>query len=82
MTSPTRGRSTARLSLLASGRPLFTSGETGSPSAPLDRRTLEDAAVSQSEAAQLSECTFRAGVDENGRPMGGSFSVEYVWKLD
>ena len=32
--------------------------------------------------AKLSECTFRAGVDENGRPMGGSFSVEYVWKLD
>jgi periplasmic protein TonB len=31
---------------------------------------------------KLGECTFRAGLDENGRPMGGTFTVEYVWKLD
>ncbi len=32
--------------------------------------------------AKLSECTFRAGADENGRPVGASFEVEYVWKLN
>ena len=25
---------------------------------------------------------FKPGSDENGKPMGGSFDVEYVWKLD
>jgi protein TonB len=33
-------------------------------------------------ASKLSECKFRAGVDENGKPMGASFDVDYVWKLD
>jgi protein TonB len=31
---------------------------------------------------KLSECTFKAGQDENGKPVGASFDVEYVWKLD
>ncbi|MBU6260047.1 MAG: energy transducer TonB, partial [Burkholderiales bacterium] len=31
--------------------------------------------------AKLSECTFKAGLDEHGKPVGGSFDVEYVWKL-
>lgn len=32
--------------------------------------------------AKLSECTFRPGIDENGKPVGGTFNVEYVWKLN
>jgi protein TonB len=32
--------------------------------------------------SKLSECSFKAGSDENGRPTGASFDVEYVWKLD
>jgi periplasmic protein TonB len=32
--------------------------------------------------AKLSECTFKAGSDENGKPVGASFEVEYVWKLE
>jgi protein TonB len=32
--------------------------------------------------AKLSECSFTAGSDENGRPVGASFDVDYVWKLD
>jgi periplasmic protein TonB len=32
--------------------------------------------------SKLSECTFRAGQDENGRPVGATFQVDYVWKLD
>jgi protein TonB len=31
---------------------------------------------------KLSECSFKPGLDENGRPTGGTFEVEYVWKLD
>lgn len=30
---------------------------------------------------KLSECIFKPGIDENGRPVGGTFDVEYVWKL-
>lgn len=31
--------------------------------------------------SKLAGCYFTAGVDENGRPMGGTFEVDYVWKL-
>lgn len=31
---------------------------------------------------KLSECSFRPGADENGRPVGASFDVEYVWKIE
>lgn len=37
----------------------------------LDRVTL----------AKLSDCNFKAGADENGRAVGATFEVEYVWKL-
>lgn len=30
---------------------------------------------------KLSECTFRPGIDETGKAVGGTFDVEYVWKL-
>ena len=30
---------------------------------------------------KLSSCRFRPGIDENGKTTGGSFDVEYVWKL-
>ncbi|MCY7316044.1 MAG: energy transducer TonB, partial [Rubrivivax sp.] len=32
--------------------------------------------------AKLSDCAFRPGADENGRPVGASFEVDYVWKLN
>ncbi len=31
---------------------------------------------------KLSECSFRPGNDENGKPVGGVFEVEYVWKIE
>jgi protein TonB len=31
---------------------------------------------------KLSECTFKPGIDDTGKPIGGSFDVDYVWKLD
>lgn len=38
----------------------------------LDRKAVE----------KLSECKFKPGYDENGTPVGGSFEVEYLWKLE
>jgi len=38
----------------------------------LDRITIE----------KLGDCTFKPGADENGRPVGASFDVEYVWKIE
>jgi protein TonB len=32
--------------------------------------------------SKLSECNFKAGTDEHGKPVGASFEVDYVWKLD
>lgn len=31
---------------------------------------------------KLSGCRFVAGTDETGKPAGGTFEVEYVWKID
>lgn len=31
---------------------------------------------------KLSECSFRPGNDETGKAVGGTFEVEYVWKLE
>ena len=31
--------------------------------------------------SKLGECSFKAGVDEHGKPVGASFEVDYVWKL-
>jgi len=42
-----------------------------------EHRTLDRTALTK-----LSECKFKPGVDENGRPMGGTFRVEYVWRLE
>ncbi len=32
--------------------------------------------------AKLSECSFRPGADENGKATGGTFDVDYVWKIE
>jgi protein TonB len=41
-----------------------------------EHRTLDRTALDK-----LSSCAFRAGQDATGQPMGGTFRVEYVWKL-
>lgn len=33
-------------------------------------------------ADKLAECRFTPGMDENGRAIGGTFDVEYVWKIE
>ena len=42
----------------------------------------EHKAMDRVAVNKLSECKFTAGTDENGRPVGASFDVEYVWKID
>ena len=41
-----------------------------------DHKLLDRVAVDK-----LSGCKFTPGVDESGKPVGGSFDVEYIWKL-
>jgi protein TonB len=43
--------------------------------------TREQRMLDKVALEKLSECTFKAGSDENGHPMGATFEVEYVWKL-
>ncbi len=33
-------------------------------------------------ASMLAACAFTPGIDENGRATGGTFEVDYVWKLE
>jgi protein TonB len=42
-----------------------------------EHRTLDRVAL-----AKLSECSFRGGIDENGKPVGATVEVEYVWKIN
>jgi periplasmic protein TonB len=42
-----------------------------------EHRQLDRVALSK-----LSECSFKPGNDETGKPVGGTFEVEYVWKLE
>lgn len=50
---------------------------TGSSGSSREHRQLDKVAV---EA--LSQCRFKPGTDENGKPVGAFSNVEYVWKLD
>jgi periplasmic protein TonB len=41
-----------------------------------EHRMLDRVAIDK-----LSTCKFKPGIDATGKPTGGSFDVEYVWKL-
>jgi protein TonB len=56
----------------------MTSAEILRPSgSSREHRALDRVAI-----AKLSECSFKPGVDESGKPVGASFRVDYVWKLE
>jgi protein TonB len=38
--------------------------------------------LDRTAAEALSKCKFEPGTDENGRPVGATAPVDYVWKLD
>lgn len=70
------GTTRLRFNVDASGK-LASAEVVKSAGASREHRQLDRVALSK-----LSECTFRPGNDENGKPVGGTFEVEYVWKLD
>lgn len=44
--------------------------------------TREHKMLDRIALAKLGECTFTPGIDDHGKPTGGSFDVEYVWRLE
>ncbi len=44
--------------------------------------TREHKMLDRVALSRLSGCSFTAGRDEDGRPVGASFDVDYVWKLE
>jgi periplasmic protein TonB len=44
--------------------------------------TREHKMLDRLAVSKLSECTFKAGTDADGKPVGASFDVEYVWKIE
>jgi TonB family protein len=63
----------------------FTVGQTGylinSEIVKTSGKTRSHRQLDRVALAKLSECKFAAGVSANGSPTGGTFEVEYVWKL-
>ena len=69
------GTTRVRFTVDATGK-LSASEVVRSAGASRAHKALDRVAVTK-----LSECKFSPGIDENGRAVGGSFDVEYVWKL-
>jgi periplasmic protein TonB len=69
------GTTRVRFTVDASGK-LAGSEVVRSAGASRAHKALDRVAVTK-----LSECRFTPGIDENGRAIGGSFEVDYVWKL-
>lgn len=73
--SGTTGTTRIRFSIDGAGRVIRA--ELAKPSGvSREHRSLDRAAI-----AALSQCAFKPGIDETGRPMGASTTVEYVWRL-
>ena len=70
------GVSRIRFAVDANGK--VTSAEVLAPSGPSREHRLLDKAAKEA----LAQCPFKAGVDENGKPIGTNIDVEYIWKLD
>ena len=71
----TTGTTTVRFNIDAAGR--VAGAEVVKSSGPSrEHRLLDRAAVTA-----LSECKFTPGRDADGRAVGASFNVEYVWRL-
>lgn len=69
------GTTKVRFTVDASGK-LASAEVVKSAGASRAHKALDRVAVQK-----LSECTFRPGIDETGKAVGGTFDVEYVWKL-
>jgi protein TonB len=71
------GTTRIRFTVGADGRLAGTPEVVRSAGSSREHKAMDRVAVTK-----LAECTFKPGVDENGKPTGGSFDVEYVWKLE
>jgi periplasmic protein TonB len=69
------GTTKIRFTVDANGK--LSSAEVVKSAGPTREHRLLDRIAQQ----KLSECSFKPGIDENGRPTGGTFDVEYVWKI-
>jgi protein TonB len=76
-TAEATGTTTVRFNVGADGKLSGPPEVVKSAGPTREHKQLDRVAVSK-----LGECSFKAGIDENGKPMGGNFTVEYVWKLD
>jgi protein TonB len=70
------GSTRIRFNVGADGK--LAGAEVIKPSGPSREHRLMDRAALNA----LSGCTFTAGRDTTGKPVGASFDVEYVWKLE
>jgi protein TonB len=70
------GTTTVRFSIDATGK-LAGTQVVKSAGSSREHKMLDRIAVEK-----LSGCTFTPGLDENGRPVGASFDVDYVWKIE
>lgn len=70
------GTTRIRFTVDASGR-LAASEIVKTAGTSREHRQLDRVALQK-----LSECSFKPGNDETGKPIGGTFEVEYVWKLE
>lgn len=74
--SEATGTTRVRFSVGADGK--MASVEVAQSAGPSrEHKMLDRVAVSK-----LSECSFKAGRDETGKAVGGTFVVDYVWKLE
>jgi periplasmic protein TonB len=70
------GTTQLRFTISAEGK--LTNTEVLRSAGPTREHKLLDRLASQ----KFAECSFRAGTDSEGKPVGGTTEVVYVWKLD
>ena len=70
------GTTKIRFTIDAAGK-LVKSEVLKSAGASREHRLLDRVATEK-----LGGCTFSPGIDEQGKPVGGTFEVDYVWKTE
>ena len=74
--SEATGTTSIRFTVGADGK--MTGAEVVRSAGPSREHKLMD----RTALSKLSECSFKAGIDDTGKPVGGTFQVDYVWKLE
>jgi periplasmic protein TonB len=69
---------TTKIRFTVDGTGRVTKAEIEKPSGPSREHRLLD----KTAAEVLSKCPFKPGTDDQGKPVGGTTLVDYVWKLD